>query len=183
MKKITLLPHDLAYAKEMAHLTTNSKVKDALGLTDYQTTLEGTEEFIRFIIEQEEVGNQYSRCIYNEEENLIGVITLKDIDRQKRTSHIGTWIGHPYWGKGYNEMAKKEILYTAFYELNLDYVFAGAKVANTRSQRAQEKLPYITLFVEKDFPEEHRKLESQVKAECILNVIEKEKFIRWFVKS
>ncbi|WP_010095136.1 GNAT family N-acetyltransferase [Ornithinibacillus scapharcae] len=184
MKNIKLMPHDLAYAKEMALLSSNPKVKNALGLSDDQTTIEGTERFIEFIIEQEKkLGKQYSRCIFNEEEKLIGVITLKDINRQKKTSHIGTWIGYPYWGQGYNELAKKEILYKAFYELDLDYVFAGAKVTNTRSQKAQEKLPYITLFVENDFPDEHRKLESEVKEKCILHVIEKDKFVSWFGNS
>ena len=179
MIKVKLVPHQVTYAKEMSLLTSTPEIKDSLGLNEEHTTVEGTIGFIEFIIEQEKLGKQYSRCILNEEEKLIGVITLKDIDKAKRSCHIGTWIGHPYWGKGYNQLAKAEILYTAFTELNVDYVFAGAKVDNLRSQKAQEKLPYITLFVEDDFPEVHKKLESQVNSKCILNVIEKEKFLTW----
>jgi len=183
MRQVILVPHQLKYAKEMSILSSTPQVKDALGLEEEHTTLEGTIDFIEFIIEQEKLGKQYSRCILNEDEKLIGVITLKDIDRVNRICHIGTWIGHQYWGKGYNQLAKAEILNTAFSELNLDYVFAGAKVDNIRSQKAQEKLPYITLFVENDFPEGHKKLESQTNSKCFLNVIEKEKFLSWYNKS
>ncbi|WP_457786384.1 GNAT family N-acetyltransferase [Geobacillus sp. Geo 8.1] len=183
MAKVFLVPHHLKYAASMSALSSAPQVKNALGLTDEQTSLEGTIDFIKFIIEQEKLGKQYSRVILNEDKNLIGVITLKDIDKTKKTCHIGTWIGHQYWGKGYNQLAKAEILYTAFTKLNLEYVFAGARVSNIRSQKAQEKLPYIRIGVEKEFPEEHKKLESQQNTPCILNVIEKDVFLSWYYKN
>src|SRR5690625_4088058 len=93
MRQVILVPHQLKYAKEMSILSSTPQVKDALGLEEEHTTLEGTIDFIEFIIEQEKLGKQYSRCILNEDEKLIGVITLKDIDRVNRICHIGTWIG------------------------------------------------------------------------------------------
>ena len=167
----------------MSSLSSAPQVKDALGLTDDQTSLEGTIDFIEFIQVQERLGKQYSRVILDETENLIGVITLKDIDSINKTCHIGTWIGHQYWGKGYNALAKSEILYIAFTVLDLEYVFAGAKLSNIRSQKAQEKLPYIRIGVQLEFPEEHSKLESQVNSPCILNVIEREMFLNWYPEN
>lgn len=181
MGKIRLVPHALKYAKEISALSSNPKVKMALGLSDEQTTVEGTKGFIEFILEEEKLGRQYSRCIVNEEEKLIGVITLKDIDPIKKTSHIGTWIGYAYWGRGYNELAKAAILSTAFNQLGLNYVFAGAKADNYRSQKAQEKLPYITLRVENKFPEELKLIEAQTGSKCVLNVFEKDKFLAWYL--
>ncbi|WP_435372013.1 GNAT family N-acetyltransferase [Sporosarcina luteola] len=125
----------------MSTLSSAPQVIDALGLTVDQTSLEGTIEFIKFILWQERLGKQYSRVILDETANLVGVITLKDIDSINKTCHIGTWIGHQYWGKGYNALAKSEILYIAFTVLDLEYVFAGAKLSNFRSQKAQENLP------------------------------------------
>lgn len=113
MSRILLVPHQLNYAETMSSLSSSPYVKEALGLTDEQTTIEGTRGFIKFIIEQEKLGKQYSRCIMNEDNKLIGVITLKDIDTLNKNCHIGTWIGHPYWGQGYNQLAKAKILYTA----------------------------------------------------------------------
>ena len=183
MIKVLLVPHKKSYAKSMSLLSSATQVKDALGLTNNQTSLEGTIDFIEFILEQEKLGRQYSRVILNENEDLIGVITLKDINDINKTCHIGTWIGHQYWGQGYNALAKSEILYTAFTELDLEYVFAGAKLSNIRSQKAQEKLPYIRVGVQSEFPDEYKKLELQVNAPCILNVIEKQMFLNWYSEN
>ncbi len=180
---MSLVPHNEIYAKSISSLSSAPKVKDALGLTNDQTSLEGTIDFIEFIQVQERLGKQYSRVILDETENLIGVITLKEIDGINNTCHIGTWIGHQYWGKGYNALAKSEILYIAFTVLDLEYVFAGAKLSNARSQKAQEKLPYIKVGVQSEFPIEYKKLELQVNEPCILNVIEKEMFLKWYSKT
>jgi len=180
MINVRLAPHHIKYAQSISDLSSEPEIKDTLGLSDEQTSLEGTINFIDFVLNQENQKKLYSRVILNEDENIIGVITLKDINPTAKTSHIGTWIGLPYWGKGYNPLAKKEILYTAFTELKLEYVFAGAKLSNLRSQKAQEKLPYVKLNVEKQFPEEHRKLENQAKSKCVLNVIEKDTFLNWY---
>ena len=80
-------------------------------------------------------------------------------------------------------MAKEKMLYKAFTELDLEYVFAGAKISNIRSQKAQERIPYITIDVKREFPEEQRKLESQVQEACVLNVIEKNIFLDWYNNS
>lgn len=183
VKKVELVPHDKRYAKSMSKLSSAPEVKDALGLPSEQTSLEGTLGFIEFILEEEKAGKQYSRVILNEKKDVIGVITLKDIDPVNKTSHMGTWIGHPYWGQGYNELAKADILYTAFTELSLEYVFAGAKLSNIRSIKAQEKLPYINIGVNEKFPGQYLKLASLVKEPCILNVIEKDTFLNWYKEN
>jgi len=180
MVTIVLAPHQLKYAEAISTLSSAPEIRDALGLSAEQTSREGTEGFITFIQEQENEGKQYSRVILDDQENVIGVITLKELNPLKKTGHLGTWIGYPYWGKGFNEAAKRKILYTAFTDLDLDIVFAGAKQKNGRSQRAQEKLPYIKCHVEKEYPEDHMNLEAQVGEACILNVIEKETFLKWY---
>ncbi|MFC4559798.1 GNAT family N-acetyltransferase [Virgibacillus kekensis] len=182
MADVTLIPHDRTYAANMSRLSSAWQVKDALGLTDEQTSLEGTIGFIEFILEEEKKQTHYSRMILNEHQELIGVITLKDIDKLNKNCHIGTWIGHPFWGKGYNQAAKNKILHTAFTELELDHVFAGAKATNKRSQKSQGKIPYIRLGVEKEFPEELRKIEEQTGEPCVLNAIYKEDFLNWYKK-
>ena len=87
------------------HFRQPPQVKNALGLTKDKTSLERTIGFIEFIQEQERLGKQYSIVIFNETANLIGIITLKNIDNINKTSHIDTWIGPQYWGQGYNLLA------------------------------------------------------------------------------
>ncbi|WP_339227444.1 GNAT family N-acetyltransferase [Oceanobacillus sp. FSL K6-2867] len=180
MTVLFLVPHQKKYAEKISRLSSVPQVKDALGLDDEQTSVKGTRNFITYILEQEKLGKQFSRVILNDTGEPIGVITLKDIDRINNTCHIGTWIGYPFWGQGYNALAKAEILHIAFTKFQLNYVFAGAKRVNIRSQKAQEKLPYIRTDVENEFPEEHRKLEEQAEAPCTLNVIENKRFLAWY---
>lgn len=172
---IKLVKHNEAYSSEIHRFSSAPPVKAALGLPD--GTIEGTRRFIQRVLEEERLGKTVPRVILNEENNLIGLTDLMFIDYNKKSCHIGTWIGFEYWGKGYNEASKIAILRIAFEELGLDYVFAGARAVNIRSQKAQEKLPFIRLHVESEFPDEHKALEKKEKQPCILNVFRREDFL------
>lgn len=177
MQRVTLLPLDLRYANVIFELSSDPHVKNALGIKVEK--IEDTKAFILFALEEERKNHSLSRVIINEKNEVIGLTTLKHINYAKKQSHIGSWLGYPYWGKGYNAAAKKEIFKIAFLDLQLTYVFAGAKTTNIRSLKAQEKLPYISLHVENKFPDEHAALEKEVKSPCVLHVISHEKFLNW----
>ncbi len=177
---ITFIKHSEQYAKEIARLTSDPLVKDALGLSDEETSLAGTKKFIRYVQRQEAIQAQYSRVIFNDRHQLIGVITLKAIDAHDKTAHIGTWIGSAFWGLGYNEEAKEKILHIAFSELGLRRVFAGATVSNIRSQKAQQKLPYMTINVGHIYPAELKRIKDETNSDCILNVVLKEDFLHYY---
>ena len=76
--------------------------------------IEDTKTFLLFAIEEERQKKSLSRMIVNEENEIIGLTTLKHINNEKKQSHIGSWLGYPYWGKGYNEAAKKKSLKSPF---------------------------------------------------------------------
>ncbi len=101
------------------------------------------------------------------------------INHDKKSCHVGTWIGHDYWGQGYNEASKLEILRIGFEELGLEWVFAGARKVNIRSQKAQAKLSFIRLGVEEEYPEEHQALETKEKQACVLNVFTRSDFLAY----
>ncbi len=174
---IQLMKHDSKYTEIMSQMTSDPHVKESLNLSWQQCSLNGTRDFIEFILGEERQSLQLSRVIINEKQELVGVITLKAIDRANKTAHIGTWIGYPYWGKGYNEAAKIEILKIAFLELQLEYVFAGATMQNKRSIAAQKKLPYMSLDVGREFPTELKLIEKETGNPCILNVVRQADFL------
>ncbi|HYK72328.1 MAG TPA: GNAT family N-acetyltransferase [Pseudoneobacillus sp.] len=176
MLTVKLVPHHEEYAERIFLLSSDPQVNEHLSFKD--DTVENTKWFINHIINEEKEGKAISRVIVNEENEVIGVTSLINIDHDKRHCSIGSWIGKEYWGKGYNQKAKEEILKIAFEQLDLDVVLAGARAANIRSQKAQEKLPYITLNVEKLYPEEHQKLEEKEKVSCVLNCVTKEDFFK-----
>ncbi|WP_272031280.1 GNAT family N-acetyltransferase [Oceanobacillus kimchii] len=183
MIKVQLVIPDIRYAATLSKQSSDPRIRDTLGLTKAQSSVQGTIDFIHFVIEAERQGNLCSRIILNEIDEPIGVITLKEIDEKNSTSEIGTWLGVENWGKGYNELAKNEILYHAFENMKLERVFAGAKKTNIRSQKSQEKLPYIKIDEGVNFPEQHAKMESEAREPCILNVIERNCFLDWHKKN
>lgn len=183
MRAVTLKKHDRKYTEIMSSLTADPRVKEALGFNWQQVSLNGTRDYIDFIQGEERVGKQLSRVILNEKEELIGVITIKSIDRIHGVAHVGTWLGADYWGLGYNELAKKEMFTYAFEHLQLNRIFAGAKLTNVRSIAAQKKLPYMTMDVGTLYPEELEKIENETKEKCILNVVEKEDFKRYLERQ
>ncbi|KOS66922.1 GNAT family acetyltransferase [Lysinibacillus contaminans] len=174
---VTLVKHNLKYAEAIHALSSMPQVRDALGLPVGK--VEDTINFIKRECVDEEEGKTVPRVVLDEEGQVIGVTTLMFIDHQKKSCHIGSWLGYEFWGKGYNLEAKIAILEIAFFELGLERVFAGAREVNIRSKKAQEKLPFIRLNVEKDYPQEHAWLEIKEKQRCVLNVFEREDFIRF----
>jgi RimJ/RimL family protein N-acetyltransferase len=91
-------------------------------------------------IEAEERGELISRTILDDWGAPIGTINLFDI--QDGAGFLGTWIGKPYHGKGYNSPAKDAFFEELFYEKEIETIFMRIRKENIRSIKAAEKLPY-----------------------------------------
>ena len=110
----------------------------------YVIKLSRMEEYLfitKQTIEAEERGEVISRTILDEWGSPIGTISLFDL--QENAGFLGTWIGKPYHGKGYNQRAKNAFFNELFYELNIETVFLRIRKQNVRSTKAAEKLPYV----------------------------------------
>ena len=102
------------------------------------------EEFLfmtKQTIEAEERGELISRTILDEWGAPIGTINLFDIE--DNAGFLGTWLGKPYHGKGYNCPAKDAFFQELFYEIGIETVFMRIRKVNIRSIKAAEKLPYV----------------------------------------
>lgn len=118
------------------------------------------EEFLfitKKTMEAEERGELISRTILDEWGYPIGTISLYDI--QDNAGFLGTWLGKPYHGKGYNKQAKDLFFDELFYEIGIETVFMRIRNENIRSQKAAEKLPYII-----NAKESHPSLYAQINA-------------------
>ncbi|MBU9722073.1 MULTISPECIES: GNAT family N-acetyltransferase [Bacillaceae] len=98
-------------------------------------------------LEAEEQGKLISRTILDEWGLPIGTINLFDI--HENTGFIGTWIGKPYHGKGYNKIAKELFLHELFFELGIEQVYMRIRKENTRSIKAALKMPYVNVVLNK----------------------------------
>jgi RimJ/RimL family protein N-acetyltransferase len=93
------------------------------------------------MIESEDRGEVISRTITDEWGNPIGVINLFDV--QDGAGFLGTWLGKPYHGKGYNKIAKELFFNELFYQLGINNIYMRIRKTNIRSIKAALKLPYV----------------------------------------
>jgi len=109
------------------------------------------------IIEAEDRGELISRTILDEWHQPIGTINLYDLEQN--TGFLATWIGKPFFGKGYNNLAKEAFLYELFFEQNIEVVFMKIRKTNIRSRKAAEKLPYA-MMANDVFYEQYEKINA-----------------------
>src|SRR5690625_3159805 len=91
-------------------------------------------------IAAEERGLLISRTILDEFEQPIGTINLFDI--HERSGFLAIWIGRPYFGQGYNKMAKELFFDELFFQQGIENIYIKIRKTNIRSLRALEKLQY-----------------------------------------
>lgn len=94
-------------------------------------------------IEAEEAGFMISRTILDEWGQPMGTISLFDV--QSNQGFLGTWIGEPYFGRGYNHQAKEEFFTEVFNDTGIHTIYLKIRTVNIRSQKAAMKLPYVSL--------------------------------------
>jgi RimJ/RimL family protein N-acetyltransferase len=109
-------------------------------------------------IEAEANGEMISRTIVDEYYNPIGTINLFDIEQCH--GFLATWIGQPYFGKGYNQQAKEQFFDELFYTLGIEGIFMKVRRTNTRSLKAVLKLPYVSSG-NIDFPVIYQKINQE----------------------
>ncbi|WP_249872760.1 GNAT family N-acetyltransferase [Oceanobacillus saliphilus] len=106
-------------------------------------------------IEAEENGELISRTIIDEYYQPIGTINLFDI--HENHGFLATWIGQPYFGKGYNKQAKEQFFDLLFFSYEIEGIFMKVRKTNKRSLHAVLKLPYAALGNE-IYPEVYAKV-------------------------
>lgn len=134
-----LKPRDLFETNELYQLMIHPSVFPYVRHKAYSP-----EEYLfitKQIIEEEALGKTISRTILDEWGQPIGTISLFDI--KDGAGFLGTWIGAPYQGKGYNQLAKKEFLNEIFFKHNFHTVFLRIRKENIKSKRASLKLKYV----------------------------------------
>jgi RimJ/RimL family protein N-acetyltransferase len=76
-------------------------------------------------------------------EQLVGCTGISSIDRPNRRAEVGTWIGVPYQGRGFNLSSKAAVATFAFEHLDIARLEFLTRVDNERSIAAMRRLPGI----------------------------------------
>ncbi|MFC4025738.1 GNAT family N-acetyltransferase [Oceanobacillus longus] len=137
-----------------------------------------TDEFYfltKHTIEAEENGELISRTILDEYYHPIGTINLFDI--HNNYGFLATWIGQPYFGKGYNQRAKEQFFDMLFFSYHIEGIFMKVRKANKRSLKAVLKLPYVALGNDV-YPNVYTKINSEADSYDLF-VITKEHYMSY----
>ncbi|MRG87524.1 GNAT family N-acetyltransferase [Salinibacillus xinjiangensis] len=125
------------------------------------------------LIALEEQGTLITRTILDEWQQPIGTINLCDI--QNSTGFLATWLGRPFFGKGYNYRAKEAFLTEIFFEHGIEAVFMKIRKSNHRSKKAAQKLSYVSQ-ANQLYPDVYTKL-NELEDLYDLYVIQKDQFL------
>jgi [ribosomal protein S5]-alanine N-acetyltransferase len=71
--------------------------------------------------------------------NLVGIISLKNIDLVNKKANLGYWIGEQYWGNGIASESVALVINHAFSVLGLEEVYAYVYSENKASMQVLEK--------------------------------------------
>lgn len=86
--------------------------------------------------------HRYFAVVLRSEDGLIGVVALRDIDREHSQAELSFWVGRAYWGRGLATEAAGAALRFGFEELGLNRVTAYHLVRNAASRRVLTRLGF-----------------------------------------
>jgi RimJ/RimL family protein N-acetyltransferase len=73
---------------------------------------------------------------------LVGMVSLRSIDREHEEAELSFWIGRPFWGRGYATEAAGAAVDRAFGALGINRIVAHHMVRNPASGRVLARLGF-----------------------------------------
>ncbi len=87
------------------------------------------------------LGREAAFAIVTRKDNqVVGSVGLRDIDREHSHAEMGAWIGVEFWGLGYATEASRAVLRFGFEALKLHRIHAHYMLRNPASGRVLEKI-------------------------------------------
>jgi len=88
-------------------------------------------------------GKRVSYAIFTRENELIGMVSVYNIDNRARTGELGVYIGEqPYWGHGFGTDAVIAFLRHLFGNLGFESVYLHTYESNVRAQRSYVRVGF-----------------------------------------
>lgn len=140
---VTLRLLQEADAERIFTLTDQSRpyLREWLPWVDGTRHVEDTRRFIRVGLRQKAENNGFHMGIWYQDE-LVGVISYNYINREKRQTELGYWLGQAYQGKGIMTAACRGMIRYAFEALGLDRVEIHCALGNHKSRAIPQRLGF-----------------------------------------
>lgn len=101
------------------------------------------EDCIRFITNSKNDIQNMHLAVVNEENIYMGTVSLKNINKEKKTAEFAITVRKSAMGKGYSKYAMKEILAIGIKELGLQKIYWCVSKENVRAIRFYDKNGYM----------------------------------------
>ncbi len=144
-ERLILRDLEMKDAKDLLNNINNLNVSKNLVIISYPYTLKKEKRFIKECIEKRKKKKRKAYTLGIELKSsgeLIGVISLRDIDRFQGTAEVGYWLGEKYWRKGFMGETLKVILEFGFSKLKLRRVEAFVFDKNIASEKLLKKFGF-----------------------------------------
>jgi ribosomal-protein-serine acetyltransferase len=109
---------------------------------DYSISVEDTKKYIQSSLMRYSNGNGFDLLILLNNE-IVGVIGLREIDHFNKTTSIGYWLGKDFQGKGLMTKSCRALTNYCFESLNLNRVVVNCATENYMSQAIPERLHFF----------------------------------------
>ncbi len=114
-------------------------------------------------------GYDFGIVLKNTDE-IIGMVSLGNIDWKNKNAEVGYWLGKKYWGKGLIIEAVKLILKFGFGKLKLHRIYAHLFEENIGSKKVLEKCGFKLEAIMREALFKHNKWHNELK----YGILEKE---------
>ena len=118
-----------------------------LPFIELSKTLSFTRRFIENYLLSDKLDVTFSIYFQN---NLVGIIGLKETDLDNRKTEIGYWMSEKYQHKGIMTRACKALTDYVFDEMNLNRIQIKAAAGNLKSQGIPDRLGFTREGIERD---------------------------------
>jgi [ribosomal protein S5]-alanine N-acetyltransferase len=138
--RLLLRPLSLADTPSFQRGASDRKVADTMISIPHPYPDDEAEQYIKRQISKLETGHSFSFVIERKPEAaFIGIIEIRDIEREHSQAELSFWLATEVWGQGYMSEALKPMLCFGFENLDLNRICAYHMVRNPGSGKVLQK--------------------------------------------
>ncbi|KXX70666.1 GNAT family N-acetyltransferase [Flammeovirga sp. SJP92] len=141
--KIKLKPLEMEDANAIFKIIDHQReyIGQWLPFVQYTREIEDTRKFVSSMLEgpEQHLSEVYSIMLNDE---LIGLISFKDISKVNQSTEIGYWISRDFQGQGIMTNAVRQLCKIAFEEWDMNRVVIKCAEGNIPSKRIPEKIGF-----------------------------------------
>jgi RimJ/RimL family protein N-acetyltransferase len=128
-------------APELERLAGLREIADTTVTIPHPYRLSDAEQFIALQQDGMAEGHELVFAIHRRPDGqLLGCVSLRDIDPVHLQAELGYWIGVPYWNQGYATEAARAVVTLGFDQLGLNRIYAHHMARNPASGRVLERI-------------------------------------------